>query len=79
MDKETWINYAVDFIVDFATKDGKTFSANDLWDAGLTEPQQATWLGNAMVKAKKLGFIRKVGTAESQRTHASIISAWRAA
>lgn len=79
MGKEDWINYAVRFITDFATKDGKVFTANDLWPAGLAEPADARWLGNALVKARSMGFLVKVGKSVSKRGHSVQITAWRAA
>lgn len=40
MDREMWIEYAIEFIVDHATK-VSSFTANDLWPAGLKEPANA--------------------------------------
>lgn len=79
MDKETWINYAVNFIVDFATKDGKTFTANDLWPAGLSEPENARWLGNALMRARGMGLLVSTGKSVSKRGHQVPITVWRAA
>jgi hypothetical protein len=78
MAREDWIAYAIDFMVKFSKENG-AFTANDLWPAGLSEPAEARWLGNAVMKARNAGLIAKAGAGNSKRGHGVQITRWIAA
>jgi len=55
---------------------GRTFSANDLWAAGLPVPANRMWLGLVLRQAAKEGAIRRVGLEGTTRGHGGIIMRW---
>jgi hypothetical protein len=56
-----WRDKAVLFIASWLPRAGGPFSTNDLWAAGLPEPEDARWVNGAMKAAERKGLIRKTG------------------
>ncbi len=73
-----WGNYALAFIEEYASSVDH-FSANDLWQAGLAEPDNAMWVGLVLRSAAARGLIKKVGYVPTERGNGGIIMRWRAA
>lgn len=73
-----WDAYALTFIREHGA-DGRTFTANDLWSAGLDEPPTASRIGIVLKHAAKEGIIRRTGIEMNgtHRGHGGIIMRWQ--
>ena len=58
---------------------GRNFTAADLTDLGVADPDHSARWGSVMAKAKKLGLIERVGYAPSKRPSRSqsVTAVWR--
>ena len=75
-----WESTALSAIETLA-KQGQPFTAADLTDLGVTEPDHSCRWGSVFAKAKALGIVRKLGYAASRRPSrsAGVCAVWTGA
>lgn len=79
MDKGIWSKKARTIVVKVA-ESKREFTPDDIWDAGLSKPDEARWLGPVMNSIKRGGFIEKTGRVQPTRqknSHGRDITIWR--
>lgn len=64
---DTWWEAGAMQAIETLARTGRTFTAADLSDLGVSEPDHPCRWGSVIAKAKKLGLIEKAGYGPSRR------------
>lgn len=72
---DDWITEAIQALQKFAST-ASSFSGNDLWDSGLSDPGNRRALGILIVRARNEGLLAEAGADVSVGGHGQRISRW---
>jgi len=78
INQEEWAKKAYETVCQVA-KEKPKFIPDDIWNAGLSKPEEARALGPVMARCKNDGIIRKTGKVQAtgqSKSHGTDVTEW---